>query len=173
MGLNNIIVLFQEKHCYVAQDYEDALSVLSSPDTKIPYQLPDGQQIVLGSERIKCAEALFSPALEKLNCLGLADLFMSCIKKCDTDHRSLFFENIVLAGGTSMFPGLVDRLKSELTNLLRNQPLNARIDALPSRHYAVWMGGSILASLKSLKYFWVTKEEYEDSGPEKVRYKFF
>lgn len=72
-----------------------------------------------------------------------------------------------------MLPGLVDRLKVELGFKLVNEPWKANVDALPSRHYAAWVGGSILASLSCLKGFWMTKQEYEDVGSDRVNYKFF
>ncbi|MEW2084785.1 hypothetical protein [Streptomyces sp. NPDC005283] len=46
----------KEKLCYVAKHMEEAY--ISSPIEKV-YELPDGQQIKVGSERFRCPEALF------------------------------------------------------------------------------------------------------------------
>ena len=37
--------------------------------------------------------------------------------KCDIDIRRDLYSNIVLSGGTTMFPGLLERLNKELINL--------------------------------------------------------
>lgn len=74
-----------------------------------------------------------------------------------------------------MITGLVDRVRTEMTQRLKKSlpDVTANVDAMSMRQYAAWAGGSILASLPNLKGFWLTKEEYEDSGSERVNYKFF
>ena len=37
--------------------------------------------------------------------------------KCDVDIRRDLYRNIVLSGGTTMFPGISDRLHKEITSL--------------------------------------------------------
>lgn len=37
--------------------------------------------------------------------------------KCDVDIRKDLYGNIVLSGGTSMFPGMADRMSKEITSL--------------------------------------------------------
>ena len=39
------------------------------------------------------------------------------IYKCDLDIRRDLYGNIVLSGGTTMFPGIADRMQKELTAL--------------------------------------------------------
>lgn len=41
----------------------------------------------------------------------------------------------------------------------------------PERKYSVWIGGSILASLSTFSKMWITKEEYNESGPGVVHRK--
>jgi len=68
--------------------------------------------------------------------------------KCDTDIRKDLYGNIVMAGGTTMFKGIDDRLNKEVVALA---PSTMRINVIapPERKYSVWMGGSILSSLSS------------------------
>jgi len=40
-----------------------------------------------------------------------------------------------------------------------------KIVAPPERKYSVWIGGSILASLSTFQNLWVSKQEYDESGP--------
>ncbi|KAK7083522.1 Actin, alpha skeletal muscle [Halocaridina rubra] len=48
-----------------------------------------------------------------------------------------------------------------------------KIIAPPERKYSVWIGGSILASLSTFQSMWITKEEYDESGPGIVHRKCF
>lgn len=68
-----------------------------------------------------------------------------------------------MSGGSTMYEGMQDRLKSELVN---KAPSGAEIRVVASadRKYAVWKGGSTLASLSTFESCWVTAEEYQDSG---------
>lgn len=71
--------------------------------------------------------------------------------------------NIVLAGGTTLFPGFGDRLLSEIKNYSETpKDLRVVISAPPERKYSTWMGGSILASLPTFKKMWVSQEEYKE-----------
>lgn len=68
--------------------------------------------------------------------------------KCDVDIRKDLYKNIVLAGGSTMFKGIKDRLNNEIIALA---PSTMKIDVVapPERKYSVWMGGSILSNLAS------------------------
>jgi len=87
--------------------------------------------------------------------------------KCDVDIRKDFYGNIILTGGCSMFPGIADRLQKELAALAPST-MRIRVIAPPERKYSVWIGGSILASLGSFQQMWISKEEYDESGPSIV-----
>lgn len=90
----------------------------------------------------------------------------------DLEYKALFYKNIIVAGGTSMIPGLIDRLKVEIGLKMVSEKWKPNVESLPSRQYQAWAGGSILAALPCLKEFYMTKEEYDDIGPERVNYKF-
>jgi len=78
----------------------------------------------------------------------------------------------VLSGGSTMFPGIADRMNKELTALAPST-MKIKIIAPPARKYSVWIGGSILASLSPFQQMWISKEEYEGSGPSIVHRKCF
>ncbi len=90
----------KEKLCYVALDYEQELVTASrSKNIERSYQLPDGQEIKIGSERFRCSEALFRPTLIGLQEPGVAQLVYDTIMKQDISRRSDFYSNIYLSGG--------------------------------------------------------------------------
>ena len=51
--------------------------------------------------------------------------------------------------------------------------MKVKVIAPPERKYSVWIGGSILGSLSTFHDMWITKEEYDESGPAIVHRKCF
>jgi centractin len=143
----------------LAKESSDAAKAL--PTTT--YQLPDGQIIHLGKERFRAPEVIFRPEIIGSEELGVADALVNSIKKSDIDLRSVFYEQIVLAGGSTLFPGFGDRLLYEVR---QRAPAHTRIriSAPPDRIHSAWVGGSILASLSTFKNMWVSRAEYEEYG---------
>jgi len=92
--------------------------------------------------------------------------------KCDVDICKDLYANIVLSGGNTMFPGIADRMHKEIT-ALAPPTMNVKIIAPPECKYSVWIGGSILASLSTFQQMWITKQEYDESGPAIVHRKCF
>jgi len=106
----------KEKFCYVAP-YFDLRWTATSSSTMEPYELPDGRVITAGNERFHTPEALFQPCLLGLDCAGIHEATFQSIMKCNVDIRMYMYRNIVLSGGTTMFPGFADRLQIELVCL--------------------------------------------------------
>jgi hypothetical protein len=88
------------------------------------------------------------------------------------DLRKDLYGNIVLAGGSTMFPGINTRLEKEMIQLAP-PTMKIKVIAPPERKYSVWIGGSILASLSTFQNMWITKEEYDEAGPAIVHRKCF
>jgi actin-related protein len=99
-------------------------------------------------------------------------LTYNSIVKCDIDIRKDMYTNIVISGGTTMFPGTADRLQKEISSLAPST-MKVRVIAPPERKYSVWIGGSILGSLSTFQQMWVTKQEYDECGPGIVHRKCF
>lgn len=92
--------------------------------------------------------------------------------KCDVDVRKDLYNNIVLSGGTTMFDGIAERLSKEVSALAPSS-MKIKVVAPPERRYSVWIGGSILSSLSTFQTMWITKAEYDESGPSIVHRKCF
>ncbi|KAL7066451.1 actin family protein [Cryptosporidium serpentis] len=163
----------KEKLCYIALEYEDELKkAQESSEVEKTYELPDGNVITVGSERFRCPEALFQPNLLGKEASGVGETTFQSIMKCDLDIRKDLYANVVLSGGTTMYPGLGERMTKELT-CLAPSTMKIKVVAPPERKYSVWIGGSILSSLSTFQQMWITKEEYDESGPSIVHRKCF
>ncbi len=46
-----------------------------------------------------------------------------------------------------------------------------KVGSNPERKYAVWIGGSVLASLKTFNEQWITRDQYEEEGARIVHRK--
>merc|ERR1712224_989405 len=104
--------------------------------------------------------------------MGVHDCTFQTIMKCDVDIRKDLYANIVLSGGTTMFPGIAERMTKELVSLAPSS-MKVKIVAPPERKYSVWIGGSILSSLSTFQTMWISKEEFDESGPSIVHRKCF
>merc|ERR1719221_1325483 len=158
-----VMQALKEKVCTVAPSYH---VMMNGPDTadqeSKSFELPDGKIITVSQQvRMGAPEILFgagdagAPSVQKI--------CMEAINTCDLDLRQDLVRTLVVAGGTSMLPGLAPRLKSELANALPAE-LARQVDVCvdSQRRYAAWIGGSMFASLSTFEQVAISKQDYEE-----------
>ncbi len=163
----------KERVCQVALDYDATVKeATESKALEKKEVLPDGNTVVIvGIERCQVPEVLFQPQLAGKEYDGIQKYADESIKKCDQDIRKDLYKNIVLAGGSTLFPMMGERLRKEIKKL--SPTAEVQTFAPPERKYSVWIGGSIVASLSTFSAMYITRTEYNDIGPEIVHRKCF
>ncbi|TXT63512.1 MAG: Actin-/Arp1-/Arp2-/Arp3-related protein [Promethearchaeota archaeon] len=155
----------KEKLAYVALDPEKEVEMSKRvAGMEKAYMLPDGETIRVGLERFLAPECLFNPSVIGKELPPLDDLVVNSINECEMDLRRDLYSNIVLSGGSTMFPGIKERLVKEIREQIP-ESVEVKIIAPPERMYSVWIGGSILSSLKTFHRMWITRREYKEMGP--------
>jgi actin-related protein 3 len=131
----------------------------SQRSTGLPYTCDVGYERFLGPE------VFFNPEIFSSDfTTPLPDVVDEAIVRCPIDVRRGLYKNIVLSGGTTMFKDFGKRLQrdikknvdarmtaniSRLGNLVRDAPppaVDVNVISHPMQRYAVWFGGSMLAS---------------------------
>lgn len=158
--------------CYVAQNYDRELGRLLAPGMSVetPFELPDGKTVYVDKERFMVPEALFNLSMIGFEAGDAHYALQRSISKCDTDIQHLLYQNIVPAGGSTKYPGFVERLRSEIVSI---NPSSASINVIssPDPLKSAWVGGSVVASLSTFKDMCISAQEYEETGSVTVHRK--
>lgn len=157
----DLVQEIKEKLCYVALDPEKEFS--SKEEIQKSYTLPDGEAITVDVERFLAPECLFTIDGARFR-YELEEFIVNAIGSCDIDLRRDLYNNIVLSGGSTKFPGFKERLSKGIKAMIPEN-VEVNIIAHPERQYLAWIGGSVLVSLSQFQTLWVTREEYDEIGP--------
>ncbi|KAF8522749.1 actin binding protein [Hysterangium stoloniferum] len=139
----------------------------------------------VGYERFLAPEIFFNPEIYSSDFLTpLPEIVDDVIQQSPIDVRRGLYKNIVLSGGSTMFDHFGQRLKRDLKNLVdkritlsevtsgsavRSTGVDVNVISHKRQRYAVWFGGSLLASLPDFYSHCHTKADYEEVGPSICR----
>ncbi|GMI24116.1 hypothetical protein TrCOL_g9594 [Triparma columacea] len=143
----------------------------------------------VGYERFLGPEIFFNPEIFSSDFLTpLPEVVDEAILKCPIDTRRGLYNNIVLSGGSTMFKDFGRRLNRDIkkrvdgrmqANLERlgalgrtanAQPIDVNVVSHHMQRYAVWFGGSMLASTPEFYRVCHTKAQYDEEGPRIARH---
>ena len=73
-------------------------------------------------KRFHATEIIFNPRFIGSELSGLANIAFQAIEKCDNDLKINLYNNIVLAGGTTLLPGFTERFREEIKRETKEGP---------------------------------------------------
>ena len=170
----------KHKYCFVPtklnKEYTSTNSVQS-------HTLPDGSELKLDPEICAVGELLFQPFEDSReptdvfhNGLDLAVNTHEAVTRCNSlrqRDRKEMFNNIVLAGGNTLFPGVKERFVKELQSLVPQMfSSSVTVTAAYGGQMSAWNGGAFLASLSTFEGLSLLRKEYEEHGSQIVHKKF-
>ena len=130
------------------------------------YELPDGNILSLKENHGSSIANLLFTNKEDVGMMSMSDLVFASASGCDVDLRRDLFGGVVISGGTSTIPGVVERVTREL-GLMIPQAYKLRVIAPANsveRTCAAWIGGAIISNLGTFHQSWVSKQDYEELG---------
>jgi actin-related protein 3 len=141
--------------------------------------------IDVGYERFLAPEIFFNPEIYSSDFLTpLPEIVDDVIQQSPIDVRRGLYKNIVLSGGSTMFQHFGNRLKRDLKHLVdrrldasaiasgslqKSSGVEVDVISHKRQRYAVWFGGSLLASLPDFYTSCHTKAQYDEIGPSICR----
>lgn len=186
----------KEMHSYVCPDLAKEFAKYDAQPEKF-FRTYEGTtrktgakwQCDVGYERFLGPEIFFNPEIFSSDfTVPLPDVVDEAICRCPIDTRRGLYKNIVLSGGTTMFKSFGKRLERDIKRRVDTR-LDANVARLGERHagqaankidvnvithqmqrFAVWFGGSMLASTGEFKVVCHTKAQYDEEGPKIARH---
>ena len=187
----------KERFCYTAPDLVKEFNRYDSSPAKyfkqyIGTHKRSGQpySVDVGYERFLAPEIFFNPEIFSTDhTTPLPDVVDQAILASPIDVRRGLYKNIVLSGGSTMFKDFGRRLQRDLKKRVDGRvkaneekivaaggkpPAVAKLDVNVISHhmqrFAVWFGGSMLASTPEFFRVCHTKAQYEEEGPRIARH---
>ncbi|CAL1591942.1 unnamed protein product [Knipowitschia caucasica] len=191
MDETHVINQVKEDVCYVSQDFYKDMEIAQrkGEDNMVmrDYVLPDfssikkgfckpreemvfsgkyktGEQILrLVNERFAVPEMLFHPSDISIQEMGIPEAIVHSIQAMPEEMQPHFYQNIVLTGGNSLFPGFRERLEAELRSLApAHLPVSILLPDNPITYS--WEGGKLLAQNPDYEEMVVTRDDFEENG---------
>nr|ABL85460.1 actin related protein 3 [Suberites domuncula] len=140
----------------------------------------------VGYERFLGPEIFFHPEFSNPDfTTPISEVVDTVIQNCPIDVRRPLYKNIVLSGGSTMFRDFGRRLQRDLKRTvdarlklseslsggrLKPKPIDVSVITHHMQRYAVWFGGSMLASTPEFYEVCHTKKDYDEYGPSICRH---
>ncbi|RSH86342.1 actin [Apiotrichum porosum] len=141
--------------------------------------------IDVGYERFLAPEIFFNPEIYSSDFLTpLPEVVDTVIQTSPIDVRRGLYKNIVLSGGSTMFKDFGKRLQRDVKALvdgriagseersgshMRSSGVEVNVISHKRQRYAVWYGGSLMASTPEFYNVSHSRADYEEYGPSLVR----
>ncbi|KAG8345178.1 putative Actin [Trypanosoma vivax] len=178
----------KERYCYVARDmarefemYDSDLQSHISKHREVCSGTGKSFHIDVGYEKFVGPELFFHPEMLSSEwTTPLPAVVEQAVWSCPIDCRRPLYKNVVLSGGSTMFPKFDKRLQKDLRTIVdsrakkntkalgdtrREITYEVNVVSHERQRYAVWYGGSMLGASQDFVSIAKTKQEYEECGP--------
>mmetsp|Transcript_41239 Transcript_41239/g.78788 ORF Transcript_41239/g.78788 Transcript_41239/m.78788 type:complete len:421 (-) Transcript_41239:212-1474(-) len=182
----------KEEHSYVCSDIVKEYGKYDTEPDKYLRKLSGVHQRTsqpwqcdVAYERFLGPEVFFQPEIYSSDYLTpLPEVVDQCIQMSPIDTRRALYKNIVLSGGSTMFKDFHRRVQRDIKrivdhrvaaseqlsgNRMKASELEVNVLSHQMQRFAVWFGGSVLASTPEFYTACHTKAEYEEYGPSICR----
>jgi len=185
----NIARTIKESYCYICPDlvkeymkYDKDPSKFRKHEGITPKKLK--YSIDVGYERFLGPEIFFSPEIFSSDfTVPLPKVVDATIQACPIDTRRALYSYITLSGGSTMYKFFPRRLERDIKRIvtvredftqskypkLQINKIKVKVVTHPFQRFAVWCGGSLLASQPEFLGSFHTKADYEEKGPSIAR----
>lgn len=183
----------KERHCYVCPDIAKEFSKYDNDSKKyiktftgVNSVTKKEFEIEVGYERFLGPEIFFHPEFANPEfTMPISETVDQVVQNCPIDTRRGLYNNIVLSGGSTMFKDFGRRLQRDVTRnvdarqkiteqlsggRLKPTPIDVNVITHQMQRYAVWFGGSMLASSPEFYQTCHTKAQYDEYGPSICRH---
>ncbi|KAJ3611452.1 hypothetical protein NHX12_021467 [Muraenolepis orangiensis] len=165
----------KERYCYICPDIVKEFTKYDSDPAKWIKQYhgvnsvsKNPFHIDVGYERFLGPEIFFHPEFANPDFMQpISDVVDEVIQSCPIDVRRPLYKNIVLSGGSTMFRDFGRRMQRDLK---RPKPMEVQVVTHHMQRYAVWFGGSMLASTPEFSQVCHSKKDYDEIGPSICRH---
>ncbi|PNY13280.1 actin-related protein 5-like [Trifolium pratense] len=128
-------------------------------------------QIVFGVERFRCPEILFSPNWIGVDQVGLDEMAGVSIRRLSCKDEKLeerMTNSILVTGGSSLFPGIIERLEAGIRMI---RPCGSPIKIVRALDPVMdaWRGASAYASTPGFYTQTFTRMDYYEKGEDWLR----
>uniref|UniRef100_A0A6B2L749 Uncharacterized protein n=1 Tax=Arcella intermedia TaxID=1963864 RepID=A0A6B2L749_9EUKA len=144
---------------FLGQEYN-----LSTRSIRGKYDNSYDRFVMLSTEVFECPEKLFKENEDKSFC-GVQHHILQVINGLDEELQAEFFSNIVVSGGSCLFPGFAHRLKSALKGLTG---YNVDIILDQRKENGVWIGANKKVLSWEGRKDCITKKDYFADGCKSV-----
>ncbi|XP_067341708.1 actin-related protein 3B isoform X4 [Channa argus] len=183
----------KERYCYICPDIVKEFTKYDSDPGKWIKQYrginavsKTAFHIDVGYERFMGPEIFFHPEFANPDFMQpISDVVDEVIQNCPIDVRRPLYKNIVLSGGSTMFRDFGRRLQRDLKRVvdarlrlseelsggrIKPKPMEVQVVTHHMQRYAVWFGGSMLASTPEFFQVCHSKKAYDEIGPSICRH---
>jgi actin-related protein 3 len=183
----------KERYCYVCPDIAKEFNKFDADPKKyikeyggVNSVTKKNFEIDVGYERFLGPEIFFHPEFANPDfTVPISETVDHVVQQCPIDVRRGLYKNIVLSGGSTMFKDFGRRLERDVRRFvdarlkateqlsggrLKPKPIDVQVISHQMQRYAVWFGGSMLASTPDFYQVCHTKAQYEEFGPSICRH---